>query len=51
MPRLPASVRFAVTKAAHPFRQPAFSALVRELARYSTEAWLPDITAPTLVTQ
>ena len=51
MPRLPASVRFAVTKAARPFRQPAFSALVQELARYSTAAWLPDITAPTLVTQ
>ena len=51
MPRLPASVRFAVTKAAHPFRQPALSALVREIARYSTEAWLPDVAAPTLVTQ
>ncbi len=51
MPRLPASVRFAVTKAGHPFRQSAFSALVRELARYSTVAWLPDISAPTLVTQ
>ena len=51
MPRLPASVRFAAAKAARPFRQPAFSALVRELARYSAAAWLPDITAPTLVTQ
>jgi hypothetical protein len=51
LPRLPASLRFSVTKAGHPFRQPGFSALVRELARYQTAPWLPGITAPTLLTQ
>lgn len=48
-PRLPASVRFRVAKAGHPVRQPCFSALVRELSRYCTEAYLPQISAPTLV--
>ncbi len=51
LPRLPASVRFSVTQAGYPFRQPVFSALLRELARYQTAPWLPDITAPTLLTQ
>jgi len=50
-PRLPASVRFSFTKTTYPFRQPTFSALVRELGQYGTAAYLPKITAPALVTQ
>ncbi len=49
--RLPASVRFSFTKSSYPFRQPTFSALVRALGEYGTAAYLPKITAPTLVTQ
>jgi len=48
--RLPASDRFRFTKASYPFRQPAFSALVRALARYGTAEFLPQIAVPTLVT-
>jgi alpha-beta hydrolase superfamily lysophospholipase len=47
--RLPASDRFRFTKGSYPFRQPAFSALVRTLARYGTADLLPKITTPTLV--
>ena len=50
-PRLPASVRFSFTKTSYPFRQPAFSALVRALGQYGTADYLPKITAPALVTQ
>ena len=49
--RLPASVRFAFTKTVYPFRQPAFSALVRALGEYGTVDYLPKITAPVLVTE
>jgi hypothetical protein len=49
--RLPASVRFSFSKASYPFRQPTFSALVRTLAEYGTAAYLPKITAATLVTE
>lgn len=49
--RLPASVRFSFTKSSYPFRQPTFSALVRALEGYGTRAYLPKITAATLVTQ
>jgi hypothetical protein len=50
IPRLPASERFSFTKGSYPFRQPTFSALVRTLVQYSTAAFLPKITTPTLVT-
>jgi hypothetical protein len=41
----------ASPRAATRSRQPTFSALVRALAGYGTQAYLPKITAATLVTQ
>ena len=49
--RLPAGVQFSFIKASYPFRRPAFSALARALEQYGTAAYLPEITAPALVTQ